>query len=251
MVTTYYNINTSKTAGLTIGHLSDIHGKMKHEMIDALKKEKPDLIALTGDFGEGDYASSDKSLEFLRELSNIAPTFYSLGNHELGLTETARRRICSGGVHLLDDSFIRYNGITVGGLTSGFFHSDIGNGRANPHPFKTPKPSIEFLDSFCKQDGFLILLCHHPEYYFDYIQGRKIDLVLSGHAHGGQIRLFGRGLMAPGQGLFPKYTSGLHDGRLVISRGLANTGGLIPRLFNETELVMAKIDPNPLTKKAL
>ena len=62
------------------------------------------------------------------------------------------------------------------------------------------------------------------------------DLILSGHAHGGQIRLFGRGLFAPGQGIFPKYTSGIH-GSMIISRGLSNTGGMIPRLFNRREIV--------------
>ena len=80
------------------------------------------------------------------------------------------------------------------------------------------------------------LLCHHPEYWPRYVRDLPVDLTLSGHAHGGQIRLFGQGLFAPGQGLFPRYTSGVHEGRLVISRGLANTTR-IPRLFNPTELV--------------
>jgi predicted MPP superfamily phosphohydrolase len=79
-------------------------------------------------------------------------------------------------------------------------------------------------------------LCHHPEYRDKYLKDRSIDLILSGHAHGGQIRLLGRGLYAPGQGIFPKYTSGIHA-NMIISRGLSNTAGFIPRLFNPREIV--------------
>jgi len=89
--------------------------------------------------------------------------------------------------------------------------------------------------------GYKILLCHHPEYYERYIRGLDIDLTLSGHAHGGQIRIFGQGLFAPGQGILPQVTSGLYDGRLIVSRGLCNTAWPIPRLNNETELVMVEL----------
>ena len=83
-----------------------------------------------------------------------------------------------------------------------------------------------------------LLLCHHPEYYPDYIRGTDIELTVSGHAHGGQWSIFGRGVFAPGQGLFPKYTAGVYDGgRLVVSRGVTNTVR-IPRFFNPTEIVV-------------
>ena len=73
---------------------------------------------------------------------------------------------------------------------------------------------------------------------------RKIDLVLSGHAHGGQFRLFGQGIFSPGQGWFPEYTSGIHkgeNGRMIVSKGLANTAHMVPRLFNPTEIVYIEI----------
>ena len=82
-----------------------------------------------------------------------------------------------------------------------------------------------------------MLLCHHPEYYEKYLKDRPIDLIVSGHAHGGQWRFFGRGVLAPGQGLFPKYTYGVHDDRLVIGTGLKKGSVLIPRLFNSPEVV--------------
>ena len=74
-----------------------------------------------------------------------------------------------------------------------------------------------------------------------WLRDYPIDLFVAGHAHGGQWRLFGRGVFAPDQGLFPKYTSGVHEGRLVISRGLSNTVTPIPRLFNSRELVVVEV----------
>ena len=86
-------------------------------------------------------------------------------------------------------------------------------------------------------------MCHHPEYYPRYVRQADIDLTVSGHAHGGQICLFGQGLYAPGQWLFPKYTAGFYDGqRLLVSRGLTNSTW-VPRLWNPCELVLLQLLP--------
>ena len=98
------------------------------------------------------------------------------------------------------------------------------------------KVNTSWLDEFEQQEGYKVLLCHHPEFYERFLRDRDIDLILAGHAHGGQIRLFGKGIYAYGQGWFPKYTSGIYDDKLIVSRGLANTSR-IPRMFNPTELV--------------
>lgn len=108
--------------------------------------------------------------------------------------------------------------------------------RAEPRiPWDKTEPQITWLKSFCQQTRYKILLCHHPEYYPKYLADLPIDLVLSGHAHGGQWRFFRQGIFAPGQGWFPRLTSGIYD-RLVVSRGLANTAPF-PRIFNPKELV--------------
>lgn len=98
----------------------------------------------------------------------------------------------------------------------------------------------ERLRRFAALDGYKILICHHPEYYERYVKPLPIDLMLCGHAHGGQVRIFGRGIFSPGQGFFPKYTSGIYDGRLAVSRGLANHSAL-PRVFNDTEVVFLNL----------
>lgn len=110
----------------------------------------------------------------------------------------------------------------IGGLTSGKV---------------TGRVETDWLEEFSSSPGFHILLCHHPEYIPLIPSG--IDLILSGHAHGGQWRFFGRGVFAPGQGLLPRYTSGVYreDGKtMIVSRGLANTAP-VPRFNNPTEVV--------------
>ena len=242
-----YNIDADIKKGLTIAHISDLHGKRWESVLEATMQVTPDMIAITGDLGKDWDASADDTLAFLRKLTAIAPTFYSLGNHEIGIIKEDICKISETGTVILDDSCTEVCGIIIGGLTSGFLHRGIGNGRDNPHLFSSPPPNEKWLDEFEGKDGYKILLSHHPEYYVPYLKHRDIDLILSGHAHGGQIRFFGRGLLAPGQGFFPKYTSGVHENRLVISRGLANTGKIIPRLFNETELVVIKLGFNEKT----
>ena len=99
---------------------------------------------------------------------------------------------------------------------------------------------FEWLENFCGKDGYKILLCHHPEYYEPFLKGKKINLILSGHAHGGQIRIRNQGIYAPGQGLFPKYTKGIYDGKLIVTTGAANTAS-VPRWGNPCEVVMIQI----------
>ena len=101
-----------------------------------------------------------------------------------------------------------------------------------------------FLQAMAARDGFKLLLCHHPEYFAPLVQGLDIDLTLAGHAHGGQIRLGAQGIYSPGQGFFPKLTSGFYfDDKLFVSRGMTNSA-CAPRLWCPCELVMVRLLPN-------
>jgi uncharacterized protein len=218
MQQTGYTVYTNKKVHLRIALVSDLHNAPYAEILPSLRGVN--MIAVTGDLVDKYSKGYERGIAFLKEAVSIAPTFYSLGNHE-GLPDMKFiRKVKDTGAVLLDNQFIHWRGIVVAGLSH--------------------KMELKLLRDLSKQEGFKLLLCHHPEYYPKYIKGHDIDLTLAGHAHGGQIRLFGHGLYAPGQGWFPKLTSGVHDGRMVISRGASNVVP-VPRLFNRCETVIVKI----------
>ena len=245
-ITEYRIKNERFDRGYVFALLSDLHGNDPAPTIEAVKKIAPDFILAPGDIFEPlDSKENDDKNEsgftLLRECVKIAPTFFAPGNHELGGVGSWRlkwkighsrekrysphnlARILASGAFFLDDEYRVIGDIAFGGLTSALIRDD-------------KRPDLEALSGFFAEDRPKVLLCHHPEYYKKYLKDKDIDLIVSGHAHGGQWRLFGRGIFAPGQGLFPKYTSGVHDGRFVISRGLKASGG-IPRVFNPPEVV--------------
>ncbi len=225
---------------LRIAHLSDLHNQRSRGVLESIKSIAPDVIAITGDFFEGSVSTSPRSLDLLRELLKVSPVYFSLGNHEYEVTAEEKEALRAMGVTLLDNSYEDVDGIRFGGLTSSYL-LDLQTKSSVFRTAPPPKPDLTWLTDFEDTDSFKILLCHHPEYYAEYLRERRADVVLSGHAHGGQIEIAGRGVIAPGQGLFPKYTWGVHENRLVISRGLANTFPLVPRLGNEREIVVLTI----------
>jgi len=231
--------------------LSDLHGRPYQEAVSAVRCFRPEMICITGDLitgslpedGISPLVSQPYVLPFLEKCAGIAPAFVSLGNHEQVLDDWDIRQIERTGVTVLDNAWIRRDKYIIGGLTSACV-TDWRKAKPEDASLRYPKiqhlqrsnvPETAWLDDFAKQEGFHILLSHHPE-YFPLIP-QSIELMLSGHAHGGQIRLFRRGLFAPGQGWLPKYTKGKYDKRLIISAGLSNTASPIPRLFNPTEVV--------------
>ena len=169
---------------------------------------------------------------FLREVPDIAPTYYSLGNHEIRLAsrETYLQAVAETRVTLLDNRVLRLReDIALGGLTS--------------TRRTTPEEARALVASLAREEGYRLLMSHHPEDYFRLIRGHGIDLTLSGHAHGGQIQVFGRGLYAPGQGLLPKWTDGFYDdNHLLVSRGLTNSNP-VPRWGNPCELILLTLLP--------
>ena len=251
MKTTYYTLaSPSPCVSFKAAVVADLHDCPYGEILSILRREHPELILIPGDLTE--WLREDKTpaerpgLGLLAECAAIAPTFYSFGNHEIGgchgriykaklagegelapfvLPLKWREIIEASGATLLDESFVTWQGMTIGGM---------GSGLLNPGWV----PRLDWLEAFAQRPGYKLLLCHHPEYFDRYLRPYDIDLIVSGHAHGGQWRLFGRGVYAPDQSLFPKYTSGVHEGRLVISRGVSNTVPAVPRLFNRREVVI-------------
>lgn len=220
--------------GFKIIQISDLHsktfGENQQDLIQRIQAEQPDLIALTGDMADAHRFDPAPALELARRAVDIAPVYCVTGNHENRLSDEQRAQFLDAfrqiGVQVLENQAVS---ITRSGARLDLIGLDDGS---------LTDSTLPALCDALSPGVFRVLLAHQPQ-YFDFY-ARYADLTLSGHAHGGQIRLPGLGgLFAPGQGFFPQYTSGVHEknGRhLIISRGLGNS--LFPlRLFNRPELV--------------
>ena len=219
--------------GVKIVHLSDLHGKTFGKGNRILLKKvaalSPDFIAVTGDiihkYRERDISVAQKTVE---ALCKIAPVYYVSGNHEMRSTHyrELKQLLREAGANVLDDCSAQAFGIVIAGVNC----AHIKNGK---------------FFNLAEGGGFKLLLAHLPQYIDKYALA-GYDAALCGHAHGGQWRIpFTRiGIFSPGQGLFPRYTSGVHscgDMRQVISRGLGNSQCPL-RLFNRPEIVFVEIN---------
>lgn len=227
---TYYHIN-APVSPLRIGVLADLHNGFLPTLPDLLFKAKVDMIAIVGDLYEGpprkEAFAFDCVEQVLEACSQTAPTFYVQGNHDRSSHPQMDVWLNRYHITRLSNEDIAWNGVWIGGITSAYYQPN-------------PTPDLAFAKAFSEREGYKILLCHHPEYYRRYLKDLPIDLILSGHNHGGQWAVLGHGLYVPGQGLFPPHTSGVTDNRLVVSRGLYNNAR-IPRIGTPTELVVVEI----------
>lgn len=239
--------------------LSDLHNADPDPVLSSLRAHAPSLICITGDVLYGSRPEGDRSpletqvnvLPFLSGCCSIAPTFMSLGNHEWMVDQEDLATFTAIGVTLLDNIWIERDGLVIGGLTSGYVtdyrrfkekaHSsdryprqDSISGIGGAVHARDHKPETEWLSAFAAQPGFRVVMSHHPEYLP--LIPDSVDLILSGHAHGGQWRVFNHGVWAPGQSWWPKWTRGIYEKRMVVSAGLSNTTW-IPRIWNPTEIV--------------
>ena len=222
----YFKSNTFPK--LKISLLADIHDRPCRDVVDSLKEERPDIIAIAGDLTNHCLSPDSRALAILKRLAEISNVFYCAGNHEGLFGSRDKQLVHEAGAVLLNNEYLKYKGVYIGGLRSGF------DGKNRHH---NPPPETGWLDEFETLPGGKVLISHHPEYYEKYLKERNIDLILSGHAHGGQIRLGRYGLFSPAQGFFPKYTKGIYDNKLIVSAGLSNTT-VIPRINNPRELVI-------------
>ncbi|PRR69529.1 metallophosphoesterase [Defluviitalea saccharophila] len=231
--------------GCKIVHLSDLHskefGKGQKNLVKKIEDAQPDLIVFTGDLIDSRHFDAEVSLELIRQIVKIAPTYFVTGNHERwsGNFDALEKVLKENGIHVLRNTCDRIgkdkDGIYITGI------DDPVSTQAIYEETKVVENEIkQALKEIKENDVFKILLAHRPEMlplYSEY----GFDLVLSGHAHGGQVRLpFIGGLIAPNQGFFPEYTSGEYkrgNCTMIVSRGLGNSI-IFQRLFNHPEIVV-------------
>lgn len=231
-------------SGYRIAHLSDLHntefGEDNRALLDKLKAAAPDAIMVTGDVVDSRRTDFDIAAEFMAEAVKLAPVYYATGNHESRLADYAEleQRFSQSGVTILRGSGVTIErdggSLLVLGVDDPDFTPDVDDAAGVDAT----------LTKLTDTETYTVLLSHRPE-LFDTYAKHGIDLTLSGHAHGGQIRLpFIGSIYAPEQGFFPAYTSCLHEkgsSRLVVSRGLGNS--LIPvRINNRPEIVLITLE---------
>ena len=232
----------------TIVQLSDLHntqfGKDNCRLLKKIEQESPDIILMTGDMLNGDEERTDIVTNLVKNASQIAPVYYSMGNHEIEYmakfgSDTLKQQLEEAGAIVLDgeyiDSEIAGQQVRIGGIY----------GYVLDHEWKDGSEQ-RFMEEFQDTDCFKILLSHIPEglLLWKSMEYWDVDLVFSGHVHGGQIRLpFVGGLFDPEESFFPTYTKGMFqcgNGTMILSAGLGSSGG-IPRINNLPDLVVCKV----------
>jgi len=246
-----YNVKSedipSEFDNFRIVQISDLHnaefGENNEKLLLMLKQADADIIAITGDMIDSRNTDVDVAISFAQKAVNIAPVYYVNGNHEsrvLGEYEKLKQGLTDTGVTILENSSaditIGDETITLIGINDPTFRMELVD--------DTMEQNIahQLVNVIPDNDNYKVLLAHRPE-YFDVYAG-NVDLVLSGHAHGGQFRIpFVGGLVAPGQGFFPEYYEGSHikeNTEMIVSRGIGNS--IIPfRINNKPEIIVAEL----------
>lgn len=240
----HYKIKSDKINddnNVKIVQISDLHsciyGKNQTYLLNKIQKQKPDIIVMTGDIAD-DVTPIDGTKMLLSEIVKLAPCYYVSGNHEFWSDDIAgiKNVIESFGVEILEGGLksivVKNQKLNICGIDDPYvLNQSERYGYAELlKPFKT-----------LSSEEFNILLAHRPEFIDEY-KKYEFDLVLSGHAHGGQWRIpfILNGLYAPNQGFFPKYAGGQYNYSSlthIVSRGLSINPRL-PRIFNPPEIVV-------------
>lgn len=234
--------------GFRIAQVSDLHnaefGEGNWKLIKMLSQTDPDIIVLTGDLIDSRQTDLNVALEFAWQAGKIARVYYVSGNHEARVPEYEDLKIglVKAGVVILENQKVQITregeSITLMGIDDPSFEEDYLFGDAEG----VAKQTISDLQD--KYDGYTILLSHRPELFDTYVDS-NVDLVFSGHAHGGQFRLpFIGGLVAPNQGFFPKYDAGQfteENTTMIVSRGVGNS--IVPiRFNNRPEIILVRLE---------
>lgn len=260
VILTNYKLKSDKlppnVKKIRIAHVSDLQsqyfGRGQKNIINIVKNSQPDFIVFTGDLLDRNHTNFEAAFTLMEGLVKIAPVYYVNGNHEFVLPEKSMnefyKKLESAGVNILFDRVSRFeikkgSKICIAGISektlyeSKFFGSGEHNFSSEPI-----EKLVQKIEAQLSSEELNIMLVHEPQ-YLEHYDNLKTDFIFAGHAHGGQIRLFGQGLFSPGQGFFPRLTSGINchnHSKMVISRGLGNS--TFPfRVFNRPEIVLTEI----------
>jgi len=247
-----YNITSSKIPkafnGFKILQLSDLHSKSfgngSHKLIEAIDKEKPEIIVMTGDMVNSSEVEFNIFVDLARRLTNYEVYFIE-GNNETKLSNAKNAQLMGEledtGVKILDNIKVKLtrNGASInlyGVWCDLCYYREIRSGYKKDTYFEEGNLKKEL--GKCREQEYNILLAHNPLYFDSYAKWGA-DLTFSGHIHGGLIRLPGvGGLLSPERKFFPKYSEGLYkidDKNLIVNRGLGGKP-LLPRVFNMPEI---------------
>ena len=245
-----YTMESSKIpkdfVGFKIIQISDFHNtkskKLTNDLVKEIKNSNPNIIVITGDLIDAYKTNIDIAISFVKKINNIAPIYYVTGNHEARIENYAefKDKLEENKVTILDDKLevIKKDNSEINLIGIDDLSFNLNTYRDDSTIVEDNLISIKY-----DKNKFNILLSHRPELIETYAKN-SFDLVLTGHAHGGQIRIpFIGGLIAPNQGLFPKYTSGVYEmsnTKMIVSRGIGNS--ILPfRVNNRPELVVIEL----------
>ena len=250
-----FTVNSSKiTESFRMVLISDLHdhrfGSKNERLVEKIEDQSPDLIILDGDMLNGDSEDDNVPVELIHSLSEVAPVYYSFGNHEYYYIEAGhdglQKDLEDAGAVVLNyqsiDLEVKGNEIRLGGLYEYGFETTMQSEEENQRV-------VPYLEEFVNTDRYLIMCAHRPEsfYPWDYADKWGIDLVLSGHLHGGQVIIPGvGGLYNSLNGFWPEYDYGqykLGNSDMIITRGLGSNPKILPRFNNPPEIAVVDVEP--------
>ena len=240
-------VTTPTHISFRIVQVSDLHNaefdKYNSTILAPIFHSEPDIIVITGDMIDSRNTNVDVAISFAQKAVNIAPVYYVNGNHEKRVPEAyeeLKQGLTEAGVTILEnksvDITIGDETITLIGINDSTFPMELVDDTMGQNV------AYQLANIVPDNDNYKVLLAHRPEYFNAY--AGQVDLVLSGHAHGGQFIIpFIGGFVAPGQGLFPEYYKGSYiqeNTEMIVSRGVGNS--IIPfRINNKPEIVIAEL----------
>ena len=234
--------------------ISDLHdhkfGEDKEKLAEKIREIDPDLIFIDGDMLNGESENAEVPVTLIRELKDTARNYYALGNHEIDYMENGHPELTeeleAAGAVVLDKEYVdvEVDGIQIrlGGMYDYAFGLN-GNNDAS----SAPDDTRSFLEDFQNTDRLKIMLAHRPDSFIfgDASKVWDVDLVISGHNHGGQVVLpFLGGLYGGDQGFFPEYVHGMYEKdnfQMLVTSGLGSDRQKLPRFNNPPEIAVLEI----------